>query len=70
VWAVMSCFLLAAPFAAAQDFDLLIRGGQIVDGTGNPSFAGDVGIRVEPVVAQPGIPVHLLAGSAVEQIMA
>jgi N-acyl-D-amino-acid deacylase len=34
-----------APMALAQDFDILITHGRIVDGTGNPSYIGDVGIR-------------------------
>ncbi|MGE3275622.1 MAG: amidohydrolase family protein [Vicinamibacterales bacterium] len=34
----------AAP-AAREDFDVLIRGGHVVDGTGNPWVAADVGIR-------------------------
>ena len=33
------------------DFDLLIRNGRIVDGTGNPSFVADVGIRDGKVAA-------------------
>jgi len=37
--------LLSPAFAPAQDFDTLILHGRIVDGTGNPSYLGDVGIR-------------------------
>src|SRR5262245_28018301 len=36
---------------AAQDFDLLIRGGKVVDGTGNPSQIGDIGIKQGKIAA-------------------
>ena len=37
--------LLPATFLSGQDLDLLIQNGKIADGTGNPSFHGDIGIR-------------------------
>ena len=37
--------------AGAQDFDVLIRGGRIVDGTGNPSYVADIGIRGGKIAA-------------------
>src|SRR5215831_1428591 len=43
--------LTAAVMATAQDFDVLIRGGRIVDGTGNPVYTGDIGIRDGKIAA-------------------
>ena len=36
---------MSAGLAAAQDFDILIDDGRIENGTGNPAFHGDVGIK-------------------------
>src|SRR5258707_256949 len=40
----LSAFLLCCT-AQAQDFDLLLTGGRIVDGSGNPWYRADIGIR-------------------------
>ncbi len=52
VTAVFIAAMVAAPVPAfAQEFDLIIRGGRIVDGTGNPWFRGDIAIRGDRIVA-------------------
>jgi dihydroorotase/N-acyl-D-amino-acid deacylase len=59
--AFASLILSQARGAAQQPpaFDLVVRGGRIVDGTGNPSFSADVAIAGDVIVAiapalQPG----------------
>jgi len=37
--------------ARSPDYDLIIRGGRILDGTGNPWFAGDVAVRGDRIAA-------------------
>ena len=37
--------LLCAAALGAQDFDLVVAGGRIVDGSGNPWYSADLGIR-------------------------
>ena len=41
--------LTPAP-GVAQDFDIVIRGGRVLDGSGNPAFNADVGIRGDEIV--------------------
>lgn len=53
-WLGAAALLVAAvshPAAQTPRFDLVIRNGHIVDGTGNPWFAGDVAIRNGRVAA-------------------
>jgi N-acyl-D-aspartate/D-glutamate deacylase len=47
----MSTLLFAMLLAATPPFDLVVKGGRIVDGTGNPSYLADVGIRGGRIVS-------------------
>ena len=46
-WMWLALLLLRADpgLAADEPFDLILRGGRIVDGSGNPWFHGDVAVR-------------------------
>src|SRR5579883_1449724 len=43
-------FLLLSSLASAQQVDLLLRGGQVIDGSGSDARAADVGIRGDRIV--------------------
>src|SRR4051812_32420798 len=48
---LLVCLSLTAASFAAEPYDLVIRNGRVVDGTGNPWFYGDVAIRGERIEA-------------------
>jgi dihydroorotase/N-acyl-D-amino-acid deacylase len=60
VLAVLAIVATSLAWLRGQEppYDLIIRNGHVVDGTGNPWFAGDVGIRGDRIAA-----VGRLAGS-------
>jgi N-acyl-D-amino-acid deacylase len=47
-----------------QHFDVLIRGGHVMDGTGNPSFRADVGVRGDRIAA-----IGRLDGATAERVI-
>jgi N-acyl-D-amino-acid deacylase len=51
LFAVSLLILPTASTAQEAPFDILIKGGRIIDGTGNPWYFGDVGIRGDRIVA-------------------
>jgi N-acyl-D-amino-acid deacylase len=56
--------LLAAPAAAQQPYDILIKGGRLLDGTGNPWYYADVAISGDRIVA-----VGTLDGARAERVI-
>ncbi|HEY9015653.1 MAG TPA: hypothetical protein VIM84_11390, partial [Gemmatimonadales bacterium] len=47
---------LPASLASQQQYDVLIRNGRIIDGTGSPWYAGDLAIRGGRIAAIGAVP--------------
>jgi N-acyl-D-amino-acid deacylase len=49
--AILLFYLLPSLLFAQQHFDIILKNGKIIDGTGNPWFYGDVGIVKDKIIS-------------------
>lgn len=56
LWCPLTLLALNLAGAAEPAYDVIIRGGRIVDGTGNPWFHGDVAIKGDRIVQIGAVP--------------
>lgn len=67
LFVVTACAALAVPLSARQTperYDVLIANGRVLDGSGNPWFRADIGIRGDRIVA-----VGSLAGATADRVI-
>jgi N-acyl-D-amino-acid deacylase len=62
---IVGLLLLPAPTSHAETYDLIIRHGRIVDGTGNPAYFADIGVTNGRIAA-----IGRLTGDARQEINA
>ncbi|MGB4840015.1 MAG: D-aminoacylase [Saprospiraceae bacterium] len=48
---VLLVFILFTSCASKETYDVIIKNGQILDGSGNPAFTGDIGIKGDTIAA-------------------
>ena len=49
-WMFLAILISTCPSVSAQTYDIIIRGGHVIDGAGNPWIKADVGIRAGHIV--------------------
>jgi N-acyl-D-amino-acid deacylase len=49
--AILLALLMACGCTPRAEYDVLIRNGQIIDGSGSPAFSADLGIRADTIAA-------------------